>query len=307
MRRAGRARCRRRRTHHAQDAISHSTSQVGETRYAQARPPVSTSDNPLVDPPPREVPLIDAPLVRVLAQVRFGQILSIDKGEFIAPFQEAIRKQYPVLNQEKTLLEIRGPHGVLDERATTTWRFFDVSKSWRASLAPDFLALEALEGGYSSRDDFIMRFERLLQALEQHIDPQIIVRLGVRYIDRVTGVNLEDLPSLVRAEVTGVLASSMTAQTHQALSESVFTLPADDGRLRARWGLVPARATVDPSAMKPISEPSWILDLDAFTDTPKPLDVKDVTGRARVFAERIYTVFRWVVTPDFLRRYGGDI
>lgn len=271
---------------------------------------MNTRDDPLTGPPPREVPLTNAPLVRVIAQVRFGQILSISNAGFIAPFQEAIRRQYPLLQPEKPLLEIRGGQGgVLDVTANpsaTTWRFFDVTRSWRASLAPDFLALEALEGSYSSRDDFIMRFEQLLQALEQHIDPQVIVRLGVRYIDRVTGSNLEALPSLVRPEVAGVLGSSLAGHARQAISETIFSLPDDDGRLRARWGLVPAKATVDPSAMAPIGELSWILDLDAFVEMSRPLDVTSVTNHARAFAERIYAFFRWVVTSEFLERYGGD-
>jgi uncharacterized protein (TIGR04255 family) len=269
---------------------------------------VNSRDNPLVDPPPREVPLTKAPLVRVIAQVRFGQILSINNAGFIAPFQEAIRRDYPLLQPERTLLEIRGGQGdVKANSSVTAWRFFDASKSWRASLAPDFLALEALEGSYSSRDDFIMRFGRLLEALEQHIDPRVIVRLGVRYIDRVTGTNLEDLPSLVYPEVAGVLASSLAGHAGQALSESIFLLPDDEGRLRARWGLVPAKATVDPSAMTPIGERSWILDLDAFVEMSEPLDVANVTRHARVLAERIYAFFRWVVTPEFLERYGGDV
>lgn len=271
---------------------------------------MNTLDDPLVGPPPSEVPLTQAPLVRVIAQVRFGQILSINNAGFIAPFQEAIRKQYPVLQPERTLLEIRGgQRGVLDVMASpsgTTWRFFDVSESWRASLGPDFLALEALEGSYSSRDDFIKRFELLLKALEQHIDPQVIIRLGVRYIDRVTGPNLlEDLRSLVKPEVAGVLASPLASRARQALSENIILLPNDEGRLRARWGLVPANSTVDPSMIAPIADPSWILDLDAFVEMSKPLDVSNVTDHARVFAERLYRIFRWAVTSEFLKKYGG--
>ena len=43
--------------------------------------------NPLVGSPPAEVPLTDPPLVRVIAQVRFPTILSVENAEFIAPFQ----------------------------------------------------------------------------------------------------------------------------------------------------------------------------------------------------------------------------
>ena len=39
-------------------------------------------NNPLIDSPPQEVPLKNAPLVRVIAQMRFPPILSIEKKEF---------------------------------------------------------------------------------------------------------------------------------------------------------------------------------------------------------------------------------
>lgn len=73
-----------------------------------------------------------------------------------------------------------------------------------------------------------------------------------------------------------------------------------------RWGLVPARGTVDPAAVDAIDEPSWLLDIDAFQAETRELDVDATVQLARGFAERIYSVFRWVVTDTFLRRYGGQ-
>lgn len=56
-------------------------------------------DDPLVGPVPAEVPLPDAPLVRVIAQVRFSEILDVEKREFVAGFQGASRHAYPILRQ----------------------------------------------------------------------------------------------------------------------------------------------------------------------------------------------------------------
>ena len=41
------------------------------------------ADTPLTGPPPPEVPLTDPPLVRVIAQVRFPLIASVEKRDFI--------------------------------------------------------------------------------------------------------------------------------------------------------------------------------------------------------------------------------
>ncbi len=266
---------------------------------------MSQAPNPLTDPPPEEVPLTKAPLVRVIVQVRFPLIASIEKRDFVGPFQEAIRGEYPILRPEQTRGVVLGPKGVMEARSNTIWRFWDTSKDWRVSLAPDFLALETTN--YTSRNDILGRFERVLQSLVEHVDPQVVDRIGVRYIDRVTGTNLQDLPKLVRNEVAGVLGTGIAEHAAHAISENIFLLPDGAGQLMARWGLVPAGGTVDPAAIEPIGERSWLLDVDAFLSTnSRELDIDQVMADARGFAERIYAFFRWTVTNEFLERYGGS-
>jgi len=267
-------------------------------------PAVTVNETPLTGAPPVEVPLKDAPLVRVIAQVRFPLVASVEKRDFMAPFQEAIRSAYPVLRPEQSRSIVFGPQGVMDTCENTIWRFDDASGVWRVTLAPDFLALET--SFYTSRDDFLDRLKRVLEALVSHVDPKLIDRLGVRYIDRVTGSNLSDLPQLVRPEVCGVLSTPLAFHALHSISETVFVLPDNAGQVMARWGLVPAHGTVDPAAVDAIDEPSWLLDVDAFRAETRELDVEAAVQQARGFTERIYSVFRWAVTNEFLRRYGGQ-
>ena len=130
-------------------------------------------------------------------------------------------------------------------------------------------------------------------------------RLGVRYIDRVTGDGLADISKLVRQEVLGIVALPFSEHARHSLTETIFALPESKEQLQARWGKVPAGATVDPNAIEPIDEPSWVLDIDMFSNEEHPFAAKEIVNTARRFAERLYTVFRWAVTDDFLRRYGG--
>jgi uncharacterized protein (TIGR04255 family) len=74
----------------------------------------------------------------------------------------------------------------------------------------------------------------------------------------------------------------------------------------ARWGQLPPNGTVDPAAIEPIPERSWILDLDMFSTKPSRFNEDVVVARATSFAERLYTFFRWFVNDEFLRRYRGD-
>lgn len=257
--------------------------------------------DPLVAPLPPEVPLKDAPLVRVIAQLRFPEILSVEQRGFVAPFQEAIRSTYPVLRQEQTQGFLLAPSAIAPAKAQTVWQFSDTTGHWRVSLTSDFLALETTK--YESRDDFLRRLKVLAQALDKHLEPVQLDRLGVRYIDRITGDAVDDIAKLVRPEVRGITGTIASAHAAHALSESVFELP--DARVLARWGVLPAGATVDPAAIEPASEKSWVLDLDMFSGAPMPFDVERVVVEAKRYAERIYTIFRWVVTDDFLVRYGG--
>lgn len=258
--------------------------------------------DPFVAPLSSEVPLSDAPLVRVIAQLRFPEILSVEQRGFVAPFQEAIRNTYPVLRQEQTQGILLSPDGsAAQAKPLIAWRFNDIEGHWRVSLTPEFLALETTK--YVSRSDFFGRLKLLVEALDEHIGPSQLDRLGVRYIDRITGDAVDDITKLVRPEVRGITGTIAAKHAVHAISESMFELP--NARVLARWGCLPPGATVDPAAIEPDAEKSWILDLDMFSDAPMPFVVEHVVAEAQRYAERIYTVFRWAVTDDFLARYGG--
>jgi len=259
--------------------------------------------NPLTAPLPAEVPLPKAPLVRVIGQVRIPPVLSLEKREFIAPFQEAIRSTYPVLRPEQTQGIVLGPQGVAPGPKQIAWRFSDVDGGWRVSVTPEFVAIETTS--YTSRDDFLKRLRFVLDAFAEHVEPAIVQRLGVRYVDRVTGEALADISKLVRQEALGIVATPLSEHARHSLTETVFALPESKEQLLARWGKLPAGATVDPNAIEPIDEASWVLDIDMFSNEEHPFVPEEIVNTARRFTERLYTVFRWAVTDDFLRRYGG--
>lgn len=269
---------------------------------AEAPLPTGTNiTNPLFDPIPAEVPLPNAPLERVISQVRFSSILKIEQRDFITAFQDGIRGQYPTLEHDRTQLLELGPDGMVPKEASTRWRFIDVSGEWTVSLAPDFVALETTR--YTSRADFFRRFAEVLEQVHAHFKPGLVERIGVRYIDRIENDGLAEIATLVRSELAGVLQTPFRAAAVHALSENIFEV--NDARLLARWGILRANRTVDPAAIEPIEEPSWLLDLDMFKVGKQPFDPAAIVTEARGYAERIYCFFRWAVTPAFLVRYGG--
>jgi uncharacterized protein (TIGR04255 family) len=229
--------------------------------------------------------------------------MAVEQPELIRAFQDAVRPEYPVLRPEQTKGLVVTSGGVAPAQQRTTWRFSDIDGRWRLSLAPDFLALETTS--YESRSRFLERLGRALEVLAEHVDPALVDRLGVRYIDRITGTAVGDIDKLVRPEVRGIVGTPAARHVQHTLSESIFAL--ENESVLARWGCLPAGATLDPSAIEPISEVSWILDLDMFSTKQVPYSSAILLKDVQRFSERLYTFFRWTVTKEFLRRYGGEL
>jgi uncharacterized protein (TIGR04255 family) len=260
--------------------------------------------DPLTGPLAPEIPLPNAPLVRVIAQVRFPMIASIPKPAFIGTFQEAIRDRYTDLSwvEPQATGVALGPEGIAVAREGGLWRFETPGDGWSVSLAPQFVALEATR--YSSRTDFLERLKLVLEAIAEHVKPRTAQRLGVRYVDRLDRQRVEEIAHLVRPEVLGVSSNPFGERLLLSITETAFRL--DAGQLRARWGLLPADSTYDPSALEPRPTPSWVLDLDMFRVEDRPFDSAELLAEARTFSSRIYTLFRWAVTDDFISRFGGN-
>lgn len=261
---------------------------------------------PLGGPPPAEIPLARAPLERVLTQVRFPPILRIAEQSFIASFQESIRDRYPLLEQEAgQVLQISITPGgpAVAPRPNTIWRFSDAEQHWRVSLTSDFITLEAMR--YTSRTDFLQRWTHLLKSTEAVINPRIALRLGLRYVDRIKGDAYKNVDKLINKRVLGAVVSDLRPYVRHAFNEAAFAV--EEGDLLLRFGLLPAGATPDPTALEPIGEPSFILDIDISTSNRRDFLTDELAASFRKFAERAYSIFRFVVTDEFLLTYGSEV
>ena len=263
-----------------------------------------STESPFVGPVPSTVQLSDAPLTVVLVQIRFPDVLSISKAEFIADFQEQIRMTYP-LNQtdHNSILEVM--NDAVKQTKMTNWRFFDKDRHWRISLAPNFLALETR--AYESRSDFTRRTVDVMHALSNTINPNIMTRIGVRYVNQIYGSKWEELSRFVRPEMLGIFIEEHKDKLSRTLNE--LAGETDVGSMTSRWGYMPANHTHEPDLMPQISTPSWFLDIDIYKQFAKPesFDVDKIESLVMRLATRAYGFFRWTVSDEFLRSCGGDI
>lgn len=261
-------------------------------------------NNPFLGAVPETVPLPRTPLTGVVVQIRFPEVLSIAKTDFVADFQERIRADYPINQQDQSLILQVTPDGA-KQTTLPNWRFFDASMGWRVSLTTSFLALETR--AYTNRQDFTARLGKISAALDATIKPSIMTRIGVRYVDRVYGDVLNHLEAYVRREMLGLFAEENRPQIARTINETLART--DVGMMIARWGFMPANQTHEPDMMPAIAESSWFLDVDVYKEfsPPEAFKPNDIEKCAMALATRAYGFFRWAVNDQFLQAYGGGL
>ena len=261
---------------------------------------------PLGGRSPAEISLPSAPLARVLAQVRFPGILKIDIKEVVAQFQEEIRANYPLFEQQPSQqihLQVGAAAPILQQTPGNVWSFSDAKNEWRLILNNSSLSLDTTN--YVSREDFVTRLATVLTAAQLVFSPQIALRIGLRYVDRVVGEPLKVIDDLVKPNMLGIATPELRHYVRHALTEA--TLLIEEGEMLLRWGHLPPNTTVQPGMLDTIPETSWILDIDVSSGEQRAFDSKDLSVAFRTLAERAYCVFRFMITDNFLRTYGAKL
>ena len=262
------------------------------------------SENPFVGPIPPTVHLTSTPLTGVLVQVKFPEILSIAKTEFVADFQESIRAEYPIQQlDQQPVLELKNFN--VTESLVPHWRFLNNTSSWRISLTTNFVSLETR--AYESRLDFAQRFDTIVRALSKSIKPGLTTQIGVRYVDRIHGPQLEKICRYIRPEILGLYSENHRNNLSRTFSEVVSET--DVGAMTSRWGYMPSNQTHEPDLMPPISTQSWFLDTDVYKKftPPESFDADKIESCVTSLATRAYGFFRWVVSEEFLEACGGNL
>jgi uncharacterized protein (TIGR04255 family) len=180
--------------------------------------------------------------------------------------------------------------------------FEDTDGVWKASVAPDFLALETTR--YSRRADFLHRLRPVLDALNEVVTPPRVTRIGMRYTDRIT--DPEGLTSLANTALLGMLAEIEHAEWVE--NQVLQTLLVDSGtgtKVQVRSLCLPPHVGFDPS-IEPVGVRSWVLDIDAFEEKPRRWESSVLVDAVEVLAKRSYQVFHWAVTDEFRARYAAS-
>jgi len=256
---------------------------------------------PFGDEPLEEIHLASAPLVRVIAQLRYPQLASMADDTVAHAFAKEVSGDYPLFEEAREIsLLIAGATISQQEQVTSqVWRLQTADGKWLVTLGRNSLSLEAL--AYAGRHDFCDRLVRLASVFIRKAAPPRFDRFGIRYVNRVTDEEaIVNLRKLVRPEVMGTAALTLPddVTVNHSLLEEQFNRGAHS--MLIRCGILPAGATID-LAVPATNLPSWILDIDSAVNGGDVVTVDKIGYLATDLAERAYRFFRYAVSRDFLR------
>lgn len=266
----------------------------------------SSPTDPFGHDPITEVYLPEAPLARVLSQVRWPAVteLKADLDGVATRLGQQLSETFPLYGQQREAQVLLTPEGVTQTPGAVIYQFQSVDENWKVSMTDSFLTLET--SVYRSRTDFCNRLASVLASLASVINPPWINRVGFRYVNRVEGQNFDLLDSIVEPAVLGGAAVPLSdgVSLVNSISQTVYAL--NDAMLLARWAKLPAGNTIDPS-IEAVDGWSWVLDLDAYREGKMPFDATGLSETAASLSAIAYNFFRWATKPEFLRLYGGEI
>ena len=260
--------------------------------------------------PVNEVHLDRAPLAKVLTQVQYSRTPPLVTDGAEALIAQALGR-YPVRRRQVTAgvvptivvngQELQPPGGFTPGVALS---FTDPMGTWQVTVTETAVALET--NAYSSRDDFCSRASEVFEAIASVALPPVVDRVGLRYIDRLSGDAIARVPAYFVPQVAGLVGSmDASVDLHHSVTESQFGISAEESVI-VRSGLLPPGSAFDP-ALSPLAVPSWVLDTDVFTTQGGfAFDPEELAKRVRQFAETAYAFFRFATTETFQNDHLGE-
>lgn len=260
--------------------------------------------------PVDEVRLDHAPLAKVLMQVQYSRTPQLVTDDAEALIADALGR-YPVRRRQVAAgvvpdVVVNGqqfqlPGGVTPGVAVA---FSDPKNAWQVTVTETAVALETTD--YSTRDDFCDRAAEIFAAIASVTLPPVVDRVGIRYIDRLTGDAVDKVRTYVLPELSGLVGRlDSSLSLHHSITESQIEVAAGE-RMVVRSGLLPPGGAFDP-ALPAVPVPSWLLDMDMFsTQAGFAFEPDELTQRLNRYAEAVYAFFRFATTDAFQEAHRGE-
>jgi uncharacterized protein (TIGR04255 family) len=251
-------------------------------------------------------------LAQVICHVRFSPVLRLQRQEEVARFQDEVRDRYQDFASEQAVAFLITPQGVAQQdTGAKNYRFIDRESGVMLVLSTDFVAIETRE--YVEINDVVARIKDAVDIVARLYEPANRLRLGLRFTNEFPFQTV-DLPSSLRSAFNPLLLGAAGVEELAPIVEQtqcVLRLRTPEATaLQVIHGLNPQGTTVapipgnSPSAVR--QEPFYLLDFDAFSEQPVPLNSEAIAEQVLVFNDQIRTLFVWATTPEYRRDILGE-
>lgn len=145
--------------------------------------------------------LLRSPLIFVLAQVKISPVVAIE--EKIPSLQESLRKRgYPRFAVRELRPAMQGPDGQIQQMpAQKQWEFIDKESYSSVLVDSDGISYQVTK--YDSFETFMSAMREALCVFSQHVEPDLIQRVGLRYVDLVVPSEGKDIRAYFNDSLRG--------------------------------------------------------------------------------------------------------
>lgn len=257
-------------------------------------------------PEPDFTQLAHSPLELVVCQIRFERRLVASDSSTARAIHDALGStddRYPQVEPAgaATLSVVAAPGqqppGV-SEAMLNGWRFVSRDRRWIATVMPDHASLETT--AYTTfAKDFEPRLGQLIDAVAEHVQPTFEQRMGLRYVDRITALQLKTLADwepYLRPELLGLVLHPQLGPGVRAMQHQTVLQLDEDLSCGLRNG---------PLVNDDAGVVDFVVDYDVFRERGQVFDaggIKDAASRMNRWAQQL---FEATITEQLLQRLRG--
>lgn len=235
------------------------------------------------------------PLKLVICQVRFPLATRFEQPGFVAPFEEAVREQFPRVRQEQQVLITVAAGAPSPPAMAPSWRFQTTEGATSALLARDALTLETTT--YSRFEEFVPLVKLLLDALAG-LNVTYRERLGLRYVNEIRHPQAQTASAwanFINPAMLGTVGGELLGDDVIHALENI-RLREEDATVVINHGFV------GKGAVPSDGEPFYQLDIDFGDDRPVEFDTEATLEQVSSFHDRISNLFEMSIN-DAMRDY----
>ncbi len=234
------------------------------------------------------------PLIRVISQIRFLPILSIE-ADIPARFQEKIVERFPRYNEKREMstslpLDMQNllPQQMIIE-SPKNHIFKSEDRNWQINLTKTFISVSTTN--YVSWDVFRENFSMAFEACKEIYSPRKITRAGLRYINEINRntLGIKDISwnDLIRPSVLGL-------NSEDGIGENILSSTTSYEIKLAN--LEHYMAKINTQWEDEQRNDSLILDMDISSE--RKVEVHDVDNILSNFNSVAGRIFRWCITEE---------